>query len=101
MAIRIRHPEAVSGRFFIFGDAASREAQLPQQTSGPRMVLFGCAAEILCCLGCILLTHMSLHRLQKILVELLSFDITHLLRQLPNHPLHPGKLIHLLPHLLG
>lgn len=55
MAIRIRHPEAIPGRFFIFGDAIACEVQLAQQVAGPGMILVSCIAEILRRFDCIFL----------------------------------------------
>ena len=55
MAIRIRHPEAVPGRFFVFGNAVACEVQLPQQIVRPGMILVSCVTEILRRFDCVLL----------------------------------------------
>ena len=55
MTIRIRHPEAVPGRFFVFGDTVAGEVQLPQQVVGPKVILVGCVAEIFRCFDCVFL----------------------------------------------
>ena len=60
MAIRIRHPEAVPGRLFVFGNAVTSEVQLPKQIVRPGMILVSRIAEILRRFSCILL-----HRLAR------------------------------------
>lgn len=59
MAKRIRHPEAVPGRFFVFGDTVAREVQLSQQVAGPGVILIGCIAEILRRFDCVLLHELA------------------------------------------
>ena len=54
MTIRIRHPEAVPGRFFVFGNAAAREVQFSQQIVHPGMILIGCAVELFRRFDCVL-----------------------------------------------
>ena len=54
MTIRIRHPETVPGRFFVFGDTVAGEVQLSQQVAGPGVILVCCVAEILRRFDCIL-----------------------------------------------
>ena len=47
------------------------------------------------------LIHLPLHRPWKVPVGSLSFNLTQLLGQLPDHLLRPGVLAHRLPHLPG
>ena len=55
MTIRMRHPEAVPRRFFVFGNAIASEVQLPQQIAGPGVILVNCIVEILRRFDCVLL----------------------------------------------
>ena len=55
MTIRIRHPETVPGRFFVFGDTVAGEVQLSQQVAGPGVILVCCVAKILRRFDCVLL----------------------------------------------
>ena len=54
MTKRIRHPETVLGRFFVFGNAVACEVQLPQQIVRPGMILVSCVAEIFRRFDCVL-----------------------------------------------
>ena len=56
---RIRHPEAVPRRFFVFEDTVAGEVQLSQQVAGPWMILVGCVAEILRRFDCVFLSGLA------------------------------------------
>jgi len=55
VSIRIRHPEAVPGRFFVSWNAVACEVQLPQQVASPGVILVSRVTEIFRRFNCILL----------------------------------------------
>ena len=55
VSIRIRHPEAVPGRFFVSWNAVACEVQLPQQVASPGVILVSRVTEILRRFGRVLL----------------------------------------------